>query len=591
MENPALKALEKAGNRAEEIGQKFTQADMSLKRTTQLVDLFTDASLKLHDLRQKTLNSPEFFSDPEGTANQFAEQTKALQEEYLGNIKDPSVLAHFKKHFGSEALSVMDHVSDAAVAQSRHMSAGDLRNSIIKLTGLADQAPSEQEGLKVLGQAVGVYGRMEAFGLIKPEERVKEVENLTSKWAERRIRKIAIDNPDQALSMLADKTGLASMLKGEDPNHLMTFAESRRDHLAAKSREDQRESDKKHMEAENNAAYVKIRQDFHLDDPSRAAWDDARNYIQANPQATGLSVDPVTQAMKISGDIETQRKQRKATEEDRVKGANDALMHEVLTKDNVSVDRINTYKDQKGVEADSKGREAAIRWVNSDESKRNRTEPELYGKLVSDIGGHRVTDPAELNQYLANGLGKSDYHQLRNMIDTERDPEKAPSLAYAKVAFTTRYPNTGTGGGQIDPKAEVGYARFITQYERMVREQGLKGIQAHDLADKMLQDVDKKVIGSWHGWSTGTALEYYQSWGAWPEPDLTAEPTATPATNLTRKPEDPLGIHSEPKPDPRIADRIKALSGKYTPEQIRGFLKEKKLDPELYGIKGNPLDE
>jgi hypothetical protein len=636
MDNPAYRALATAGERAAAIGEKFAEQDMRRRREAQAAKLTTDAAFELFQAKMAVVSDPNFFTNPVETANGFAPQIKGIQQKYLDQIKDPEVKAVFTRQFGQEALRTIEYLATQAHTQSQHVDRGSYLEAINKYKHMADQDPDPHDAMDSLVKAQGLYNRMEEQGLIEPEKKQKEVETMQSQWAHNRIRRVAIDDPDAALSMLADATGkpnsrvtpleagnidlgnrpmvttadgktatvrsmsfeedgkevlvptvsddgrimsdseavkrykdtgkhlgkfgsvedantyakdlheaqeakylhsggsIASMLKGGDADGLLKFAEDRRNHKITESRIEAEHFEKKHAEAENNTAYLKAVGDLGNKPPDHPAWDDTIKSIQDNPAGYGLTVDPATQAMKISGDLQTMRKQRQEAIAEGVKHANDKLMNKVLSDKPPSVDEINQFQG-----ADAKGKESAIRWINSDEAKRNRTDAELYGQLVMDIGAHRITEKADLLPYLANGLGKSDFHQLGAMIDTEADPEKAPSLAYAKVAFATHYPNTGTTAGQMDPKAEVGYARFISQYERLVREQGLKGMATHDLADKMLQDVDKHVINTWaSGWTTGTALKYYEFWGSWPEPDVRPEPKATPA-GITRTSDHP----------------------------------------------------
>jgi hypothetical protein len=108
---------------------------------------------------------------------------------------------------------------------------------------------------------------------------------------------------------------------------------------------------------------------------------------------------------------------------------------------------------------------------------------------------------------------------------------------------------------------------------------------------RMLQDVDKEVISSWHGWRTGTSLEYAQSWGSWPEPRINEgvrgrlEPPS--AGDLTGIPDADLS---------RIGGILKEAGQKITPANIRHIYEQEKTSkpagtpPNLEGHRGFVAD-
>jgi hypothetical protein len=532
MENRALEAVGKAGSVAESIGAKFAEEDMKSRREAEFTKGSTEAAWELFNKKMELLSKPEFFTDPVSTVNAFGPYSQEIQKKHLSGIKDQHVQDAFKRQFGQEALRSMEHLATEAHKQSQHVDRGALLQAVNRYETMAGMDPNMHDAMDSLDKASGIYNRMSASGLMEPEKSGEAVKKMYSTWTHARIQGIALDHPDQAKGILEDTRGISQYLNDEQRTKLAAYVESRQDHIKTHSETEQKRAEEAQMKAENDKAFLDISHQLAGKDPDDPAWEDVRNHIQENSAGFGLTVHAQDQAMKLSGDVETMQKQRRDSKDREHKRADDKLMGEVLTKD-IPIDQINAYPG-----ASAKGREAAVRWINSDEAKRNRTDQTLYGKLVSDIDAHKITDPDDLNGYLAAGLGKSDYHQLRNMIETQRDPDKAPDLKYAKEAFFSKY----SVSGQLPDSVRSLYPRFISQYEEQVRKQTLKGGATHELADRMLQDVDKAVIHSWSGWTTGTALDYAQSWGSFPEPEIDA-PEITPA-NIPRRKDmpDPLGI-------------------------------------------------
>lgn len=204
---PVGRALERGGEQMSSLGFQMLKEEQDLKFISELADKHTEAQEKLSTLRRETLNSPDFYADPDTAANNFATKAKELRDSYVSSMSNAKMQAVFKRQFGNEALTSIDHVANAASNQRRLMGEGAFYGAVTRLGTMADNAATDEEAGKYMGQALGYYDLMEQRGLIKPEAKVKEIEKFKSDRAERRMRALAINQPDVALDVLAGATG------------------------------------------------------------------------------------------------------------------------------------------------------------------------------------------------------------------------------------------------------------------------------------------------------------------------------------------------------------------------------------------------
>ena len=514
MRSPVAETLERVGATAQAIGQKFGREELEIKRTSEMIDRYTAASTELSELRTKTLASSDFFTNPITAGNNFAEQTKAIGAKYLSSIKDPAEQVMFKKHWAIESLHAMGEMSTTAAIQQRNMGAGIYYTAISRLGAIADNAPTDVDAQRYMGQAQATFNLMQQTGLIKPQDAAKLKEKWMGQRAENRGLLEIGKNPAQALQDIQEGNGIFSLLPANRRTALAEHAQRAVDHQTGVQQKQAEQQKKEEAQLAYTHSYGMVHDAYHLGGKD-ADYPGATAFLAdpRNQQALGITPE---QAQKITADLSTQRKMNEEYETKQVKVAGDTLMNEAIAG-RIAPDQVETYKDKQGIEPTAQAKENALRWMNSDDNRKNRTDPELYTKLVSDIDARKITNKDDLNQYVAAGLSKTDYAALRKHVDALADPDKEGGIKYAETAFKAKYINQA---GMVPPEVAALYPRFITQYEKAVSDQGLKGFQTHELADKMLADVDKKVISSWRGWKTGTALEYAESWGSWPEPRI-----------------------------------------------------------------------
>lgn len=201
------RALERGGGQIADEGFRMLKEEQDLKFVSELADKHSEAQEKLSTLRRETLSSPEFFADPDRAEAAFTAQAKKLQDDYRKTM-DPRMAAVFARQFGSEVRTHIDHVADAAFKQRMALGEGKFYGAITRLGKLADEAQTDEEAQKYMGQAHGIYALMEQRGLIKPENKVKEVEKFNSDRAERRMTTMAIRSPGVALDLLGGASGV-----------------------------------------------------------------------------------------------------------------------------------------------------------------------------------------------------------------------------------------------------------------------------------------------------------------------------------------------------------------------------------------------
>lgn len=197
-------ALARSGEQLAGIGFKRFEEQQELNFISELADKHTEAMERLTTLRRDTLNSPKFYEDPDGAAAEFSNQAKALRDEYLAGMGN-RMSAVFKRQFGGEALSHINHVADAAFKQKQALGEGKFINARIRLGRLADATQDVTAKMKYIGLAEAYMTQAEKMGIMKPADREKEMERFKMDRAEVYYRDMAINRPDQALSELGGR--------------------------------------------------------------------------------------------------------------------------------------------------------------------------------------------------------------------------------------------------------------------------------------------------------------------------------------------------------------------------------------------------
>lgn len=104
----------------------------------------------------------------------------------------------------------------------------------------------------------------------------------------------------------------------------------------------------------------------------------------------------------------------------------------------VGAQQIANYKDPTtGIAPSTPAIEKALRWENSDDRMKNRTDINVYADLRNKILNGQITDPREITPYYGHGLGVTAGNDLTTLVKTMGDPQKNPYFQMALKSYDT----------------------------------------------------------------------------------------------------------------------------------------------------------
>jgi len=157
--------------------------------------------------------------------------------------------------------------------------------------------------------------------------------------------------------------------------------------------------------------------------------------------------------------------------------------------------------------------------------------------LADDISNRRMTDQKPLYlAYLGNLITDRDFRDMTSLYDTFRDPAKSRWFDSAKRAFYSRYADPD-GPNEVNPDAITLFPRYLADLDQAIRDQDLKGTQIRDTADKMLQNIDRDLVGQWIG-NPSSVFHFANYYGGPPvsRNNPVVQQNATPATQASQQP-------------------------------------------------------
>ncbi len=157
--------------------------------------------------------------------------------------------------------------------------------------------------------------------------------------------------------------------------------------------------------------------------------------------------------------------------------------------------------------------------------------------LTNDISNRRMSDLGPINQaYLRNLITGQDFRDLTSLYGAFQDPVKSRWLDSANTAFCSKYADANEPNG-VSADASRFFPRYLTNLDQAVRNQNLEGTQIRDCADKMLQDIDKALVGQWLG--NTSVLDFTNYFSKWAGPQIgpVVQQDAAPATQTAQPPQ------------------------------------------------------
>jgi hypothetical protein len=177
--------------------------------------------------------------------------------------------------------------------------------------------------------------------------------------------------------------------------------------------------------------------------------------------------------------------------------------------------------------------------------------------LANELSNGSMADPGPINRaYLGSLITGRDFHDLTALYAACRDPAKSRWFESARAAFYSRYADPNGPDG-INADAMALFPRYLTDLNQAVADQGLKGAQIRDSADKMLQDIDRDLVGRWFG-DTPSAFDFanYHNGRALPQIDPVVHRDPAPAAQAPQQPQQtaaPQQPAASPTPDQSTA--------------------------------------
>ncbi|MGC8495075.1 MAG: hypothetical protein ACP5SH_25435 [Syntrophobacteraceae bacterium] len=122
----------------------------------------------------------------------------------------------------------------------------------------------------------------------------------------------------------------------------------------------------------------------------------------------------------------------------------------------VDPQQLGNYKDPNtGIAPSTPAIEKALRWENSDDRMKNRTDINVYADLRNKILDGQITDPREITPYYGHGVGVTAGNDLTTLVKTMADPEKNPYFRMALRTYDKLHENDWKEADPSDAAAAI----------------------------------------------------------------------------------------------------------------------------------------
>jgi hypothetical protein len=230
---------------------------------------------------------------------------------------------------------------------------------------------------------------------------------------------------------------------------------------------------------------------------------------------------------------------------DQQKSVNETFEDGILTGAIDPKDVIGWKDPKTGLSPEAKTRENVLsNWLPKLQGlgTLKKSDPGVLTDLSDAVSDRFLVDRAPINDAYAKGrITEADWKNLRNTQDVMQDKSKTRWWSEVDQLYRSRYQDNK--GYWSSDAARMLYPQFISNLDDAIREQNLKGHQVIEMANKMLEPIDKTIVDQsigrgWYdprGWlpdreGTQPALDFATQWGGWRKPLLnTANAPAAPA--------------------------------------------------------------
>ncbi len=483
---PVGRALERGGEQLSSIGFHQLEQQEELKFLSELADVQTEAMERLSGMHRETLNSAEFMAEPEKTAASFAERAKAMQQEYVGRIKNERAAMVFKKQFAQDALRSIDHVANAAVKQQQMAGAGRLEMAVARAGRSADAATSEEEFQRNVGLGMAFIKQMQLAGA-KPAELVKRAEKWRSERVATRVNTELKANPQAVYEKLSG--GGYPYLDQDDRNRLLSRAQLEVEHRTNRDRIERERLDKQAKIEQVNTIRTDLKTRFPNDyDMQLRLVDDPKIYPDLQEKEREALKSDIRQDISFS-QARAQRVQNQVDETVQATFLKDMVGGNPWTDTVITGSRASSDQQKKMMEASR----AYRKHQEENAGRVYETDKAVEADVIAGIYSGKIKDKTALLPYLANGLSPDDVNKYAGLIDqAAKDPEHASAMHRAEQAFTARFKD------HEDYWPELG--RFMIDLEDAAKKKNLRGRAIFDEAESQMKMIGK----SW--FSSGTPL-------------------------------------------------------------------------------------
>lgn len=533
---------------AAEVGSLIDQAEAS----SQVAAASADASIKLNDLRNQFLDSPEFNLNPSSMRGKYEEEVRKLGDQIQSSIKGSIGQEFFRDQFDKLAAHhTVQFSNDIRKGQVNLTQAGYLQ-ALDRYSRAAASAPDEglfRQNMK--GLAVSKAG-MIASGAYSADQAETIYQTAQRNAVKGRAELGLVSNPAQLLRDLSDPEGKYKDLHADARASLMINAEHRM----------------KYLENKDNDLLVTratelVFNQFGLGGPNP----DLQGALAfaGNPNnLAALGLTETKQLASVQNFI--------ATEYNRQELARNKV--EKQKAEVFSQGAINKFVEGKlGVSEITRAdipSETKQHWINAIGTQARREEkpnPELYSKLLADVWNGNITETQQIIPHM--GPGGISATQARSLDEARKQAQEPTKSQYFRMSIDL-YKAKHKG----DDEMLKLLPEFQSNLDWHIKGENLKGPEIYDRAKQLMTPLEENRW--WKFWQSDEAITPpFQR-------ELEEQPwrTMPPSGGRVR------GVVPQPgQIDPRIQERIDKLRGEGVSDaDMAAEFKQYGIDPKLYGL-------